>query len=126
MLLNEAFGWGWILLGALSGMLLGLRFQREDFLGGYVSLRRRMVRLGHISFFGLGLLNILFAQSAPRLGLEPSWLALASAAFVAGGVTMPLCCGLMAWRPALKPLFAVPVASVMLGAALACLGLVMR
>lgn len=126
MPLNEAFGWGWILLGFLSGAVLGLRFQREDFLGGYAALPRRMVRLGHISFFGLGLLNILFAQSAPRLRLDPVWLTLASFAFVVGGLTMPLCCGFMAWRRSLQPLFVIPVASLVLGAALACIGLVRR
>ena len=126
MPLNEAFGWGWILLGFLSGAILGLRFQREDFLGGYAALPRRMVRLGHISFFGLGLLNILFALSGPRIRLDPAWMAVASGAFVAGGLTMPLCCGLMAWRPSLQPLFAIPVASLVLGATLACLGLARR
>ena len=32
-------------------------------MGGYASLRRRMTRLGHISFFGLGIINVLFALS---------------------------------------------------------------
>lgn len=126
MALNEVFGWASILLGALSGAALGLRFQREGFLGGYGSLPRRMVRLGHISFFGLGILNVLFAHTAPRLALDPAWTGLASAGFVLGGATMPACCGLMAWRPSLQPLFAVPVAGVLVGAGLTCLGLLLR
>jgi hypothetical protein len=122
--LNEAFGWAWILAGFLSGLVLGLFFRREDWLGGYASFPRRLVRLGHISFLGLGLVNILFALSAPRMHLAPATLSLASRAFVIGGVTMPLCCGLLAWKPGLLPLFAVPVLSLLAGAALAVAGLV--
>ena len=52
--LNLFLGWLWILLGFVSGMALGMFFHRENWLGGYGSFKRRMYRLGHISFFGLG------------------------------------------------------------------------
>ncbi len=120
---NEVFGWVWILCGLVSGLVLGLRFHREDWLGGYASLPRRLIRLGHISFLGLGFLNVLFALAGPRLSLSPAWLALASWSLVTGGVTMPLCCALMAWRRVLQPAFAVPVTSLLLGASLTVLGL---
>ncbi|HMF37455.1 MAG TPA: hypothetical protein VKF17_12475, partial [Isosphaeraceae bacterium] len=61
--LNLTVAWLAILLGLISGTLLGLFFHREDWLGGYGSWRRRMLRLGHISFFGTGLLNLSFALS---------------------------------------------------------------
>ena len=51
-------------------MVLGLFFHRENWLGGYASLKRRMYRLGHISFFGLGAVNLLFwltVKSLPAL-----------------------------------------------------------
>ncbi len=118
MPINEAFGWIWILAGFLSGLLLGLFFHRDDWLGGYGSFPRRLVRLGHISFLGLGILNILFALSRPHLGIGPGEATLASRAFIAGGVTMPVCCGLLAWRRDLLPLFAIPVLSLLLGAVL--------
>ena len=117
------FGWLWVLAGLLTGLLLGLRFQREDWLGGYASWRRRMIRLGHISFLGLGFLNILFALSADHVHLGRPWFAVASAALVAGGLTMPLCCGLMAWRRNAQPLFAVPVVNLLLGVTLIVTGL---
>lgn len=126
MPLNESFGWTWLLAGTVSGLALGLRFHREEWMGGYGSLRRRMIRLGHISFFGLGFLNILFALEAARAGLSPAWLAVASWALVTGGVTMPVCCGLMAWRPVFQPAFAVPVASLLLGVALTAFGMLRR
>ena len=44
--MNLLLAWLWICLGFLSGMLLGLFFHRENWLGGYGSLKRRMYRLG--------------------------------------------------------------------------------
>src|SRR5258706_550195 len=67
-MLNLAFGWGWILLGVLSGALLGLHFHKEKFLGGYDAWPRRMTRLGHIAFFGTGILNVLYALTTRSIG----------------------------------------------------------
>src|SRR5262245_24117189 len=116
VMLNAAFGWVWITLGMASGALIGLRFYREDWLGGYDSWRRRLVRLGHISFFGLGILNVLFALSVPHVRLAAWEQAVASWAFVIGGVTMPLVCGLSAWRQPLRGFFVIPVASLLTAA----------
>jgi hypothetical protein len=54
LLLNLVPSRLWILLGFLAGMCLGLFFLREDWPSGYGSLKRRMYRLTHISFVGLG------------------------------------------------------------------------
>jgi hypothetical protein len=123
-MLNEAFGWLWILLGLATGVGLGIGFGRDDFLGGYASWPRRLLRLGHISFFGLGLLNILFAFTAPRIGAAPTWVSAASWALIVGGVTMPACCALAAWRRALIPLFALPVLALLFGATVVTVGTV--
>jgi hypothetical protein len=120
---NELFGWTWILLGMVAGMALGLRFHREDWLGGYASHPRRLLRLGHVSFFGLGFVNVLFALTAPQLRLGPGVLALAAWSLVVGGVTMPICCALMAWRKAFQPLFGLPVTTLLLGAAITVVGM---
>lgn len=123
MPLNETFGWVWILLGVLSGLALGLGFHRDEWMGGYGSFRRRLLRLGHISFLGLGFLNILFAMSAERVHLPPLGLSAASWALVVGGVTMPTCCALMAWRREFYLLFGVPVASLLIGVGLVVVGI---
>ena len=123
-MINEAFGWLWVVLGFLSGTILGLKFQRDDWLGGYASHRRRLVRLGHISFLGLGFLNILVAHTIDRIRLDSSWLAVASWSLIAGGITMPICCGLMAWKRSFQPLFAIPVGCLIVGAALIFIGMV--
>ena len=59
--LNWHFGW-WLVLGAfVTGAVIGLFFHRDDFLGGYDSFRRRIVRLGHIALAALGMMNVLYA-----------------------------------------------------------------
>jgi hypothetical protein len=115
---NLFLAWLWILLGFVTGMVLGLFFHREQWLGGYTSFKRRMYRLGHISFFGLGALNLLFWLTLQRIS-EPGLLAgTASWAFMVGAVTMPVCCGIMAHFPKAHLIFAVPVVSLILGGVL--------
>lgn len=113
--LNLLAGWIGMLGGVLSGALIGLFFHREEWMGGYASFRRRMTRLGHISFFGLGFLNM---AAAFTLHLAPlPWLPerVASLALVAAAATMPLCCFLAAWRKPFRHLFPLPVAGVLVG-----------
>src|SRR5688500_12503355 len=106
--LNIAAAWIGILLGCLSGAVQGLFFHRAGWLGGYGSWPRRMVRLGHISFFGIAFLNLAFAVTVMLLGNNagsawPSWL------FIAGAVGMPLFCYLSAFRKGFRHGFALPV-----------------
>ena len=61
--LNWQFGWGLALSAFVTGALLGLCFHREDFLGGYDSFRRRLLRLGHIAQAALGMMNVLYGLS---------------------------------------------------------------
>ena len=112
---NLLGGWIGILAGVISGAVIGLFFWREDWMGGYDSWRRRLSRLGHISFFGLGLLNLLFAATAAQLGLRGTGLRIASASLLAGAIAMPVCCFLSAWRKPLRHLFPIPVLAVAVG-----------
>ncbi|MBI4479400.1 MAG: hypothetical protein HY651_05210 [Acidobacteria bacterium] len=47
-MVNEPLGWGAVLASLAMGIYMGQKFQREDWLGGYGSFPRRMVRLAHI------------------------------------------------------------------------------
>ena len=114
---NLVMAWIWILLGFLSGSVLGLFFARENWLGGYASFKRRLYRLAHISFFGLGLANLAFYFTA-QTGIPASGLEAASWLFVAGAITMPICCVVMAHFPKALLLFGVPVLSLVAGGAL--------
>lgn len=107
--------WAGMLAGVLSGAIIGLFFAREDFMGGYQSWRRRLTRLGHISFFGLALVNATFAFTNHAVRLDPGMAQLAAWSFVCGAVTMPLCCFLAAWKQPLRHLFPIPVISVSAG-----------
>ncbi len=116
MLLHLVIGWAWILLGLLSGTGIGLFFHHEEWLGGYQSWRRRLVRLGHISFLGTGLLNVSFGLTIGHLGLELEPAPrLGSILFLLGAVTMPAVCFLAAWRKPMRHLFFIPVVSLIGG-----------
>lgn len=115
---NLFLAWLWILLGFVSGMVLGLFFHRENWLGGYGSFRRRMYRLGHISFFGLGALNLLFVLTVRNFALAGQGIQIASGAFILGALTMPLCCAVVANFPRLHLIFSVPVVSLITGGTL--------
>ena len=119
---NLIGGWIGMLAGVVSGALIGLFFYRDDWMGGYDSWRRRLTRLGHISFFGLGILNLLFAATVAQLHLQAGYLRTASIALLVGAVTMPVCCFLSAWRKPLRHLFPVPVLAVGLGIAAILIG----
>lgn len=112
---NLFVGWIGMLGGVVSGALIGLFFHNDTWMGGYGSYRRRLTRLGHISFFGLGFLNLLFALSADKLNLVPPYLPIASTALVVGAVAMPVCCFLSAWRKPFRHLFPIPVTAVLVG-----------
>lgn len=109
-MMNETFGWISVLGGLGMGLYMGLKFQREEWLGGYSSFSRRMVRLAHVALVALGILNIQFAQSLPRLELSASAATAASWAFISGAILMPACCLWMAARRRHFEIFAAPIA----------------
>jgi hypothetical protein len=111
-ILPHAMNWvaGWLLIfgGFVSGMVLGLRFHREDFWGGYASFRRRIVRLGHVAMVALGMLNVLFSFSpVPVKGSTAGMVA--GVAWIGGAIAMPSVCFLTGWRERWRRLFPLPV-----------------
>ena len=115
-MVNLYAGWIGILAGLVAGMLIGLFFHDEAWLGGYGSWRRRMLRLAHISMVGTGLLNLAFALSVDHLQVNPV-PRVASVLLVVGAATMPTVCLLAAWRTAMRHLFFVPVLSLVVATA---------
>jgi hypothetical protein len=115
LVLNLVGGWLGMLAGVLSGSVIGLFFHREDWMGGYASHRRRLTRLGHISFFGLGFLNLIFAATASLLSLHGRGLDIASIGLIVAAVTMPICCFLTAWKKPFRHLFPIPVGAATIG-----------
>jgi hypothetical protein len=81
-----------------------------------------MVRLGHISFFGMGVMNILFAVSVSNLPAPAVYVQPASLAFVVAAISMPICCFLTAWRKSWRHLFPIPVIATFAGVGLLLTG----
>lgn len=119
--INLFLAWLWILLGFLTGMAMGFFFHNENWLGGYADLKRRMYRLAHISFFGLGAVNLLFWLTMQQASPEKPLAGIASCAFIVGAVTMPICCVVMAHFPKAHLSFAIPVLSLIAGGVLTLL-----
>ncbi|WP_432798933.1 hypothetical protein [Poriferisphaera sp. WC338] len=116
--LNIIFGWVWMLAGIFVGGIVGMFFAKEDFMGGYNSWRRRLVRLGHIAFIGMAIVNIGFALCIKTYNIHGFAADIASIGFFIGGVGMPVICLLSAWKQKLRHAFAIPVAGVSIGSAL--------
>jgi len=120
--MNETFGWACVLAGFLAGMLLGLRFHEEGWLGGYSSFPRRMLRLGHVALVALGLLNVVAARSLEVSHLGDTARHVASLALIVGALTMPATCALVAWMPRARHAFAVPITALLLSVSLLLTG----
>jgi hypothetical protein len=102
---NRAVGWSSLAVGIAVGLVIGLwsfdgPVQTPSWIGGYADTSRRLLRLGHIAFIGLGILNILLADELSRTALGERARAAASRLMVAGNVFLPLALiGAAAWRP---------------------------
>ena len=117
-------GWAGMLLGLVSGAIIGLGFHRESFAGGYGSFRRRMLRLGHVAFFALGMVNVLYALTLTSSSVVPGSPQIASACLAAGGFAMPAVCFLTAWKTPFRHAFSLPVILVLVPIVLLLEGMV--
>jgi hypothetical protein len=92
---NRRIGWLSLGLGAATGLILGLwsfdgPFPVPGWLGDYDHTARRLARLGHIAFFGLGILNLLVSGELRRTVLGPLGRKTASWAMNFGNIFLPL------------------------------------
>ncbi len=124
---NRQIGWICAVLGALTGLVMGLwsfdgPVPTPGWLGEYGTTARRLARLGHIAFFGLGILNLLLARelSLSALGLQTKRVA--SRAMNFGNVFLPLTLFSAAAYPPLKYLLPLPASAVFLALILAAYG----
>jgi len=91
---NIIVAWVGMLMGCFAGAVQGLLFAREKWLGGYASWERRLMRLGHVSFFGIAFINLGFAFTVSELGLTKeipvaSWLLVVGAMGCPSSATCP-------------------------------------
>lgn len=111
MTINITAAWTGFLLGVISGAIPGLFFHKTDWLGGYTSWSRRLIRLAHISFFGIGILNLALGLTTHVLDITAT---IASALMIVAAATMPTVCYASAFKPVFRHLFFIPAGSVLL------------
>jgi hypothetical protein len=125
--LNRAVGWTSLAVGAGVGLVMGLwsfdgPVAVPAWIGEYGDAPRRMVRLGHIAFFGLGILNILLARALPAFGLGEAGTRTALHCMNFGNVFLPLTLfAAAAYRP-LKYLLPFPAVSIFVALCFAAFG----
>lgn len=124
---NFGIGWASLAVGALMGMVLGLwsfdgPLAVPEWIGAYDTTPRRLLRLGHIAFFGLGILNILLAQHMPQFGLSTGQRRAASICMNFGNILLPVTLVLASILHPLKYLMAAPATAVTIALALAAYG----
>ena len=114
--INIYAAWIAFLFGGVSGAIPGLFFHSETWLDGYSSWARRMIRLAHISFFGIGALNLAFAVTVRAMDVQS--VMIISILMIVGLITMPLVCYLSAWKMFFRNFFFIPASSVIVSIAL--------
>lgn len=125
--LNRAVAWVSLVLGAASGLVLGLwsfggPVEVPAWLGDYGDISRRLARLCHISFFGLGILNLLVARELPRCALREYGKQTASIAMNFGNAFLPLTLLAAAVYHPMKYAMGLPSLSVALALAITAYG----
>lgn len=125
--LNRTIAWVSLVLGAISGLVFGLwsfggPMKVPAWLGDYDALSRRLARLCHISFFGLGILNLLLVRELPRCALREQAKRTASIAMNFGNVFLPLTLFAAAVYHPMKYAMGLPSMSVALALAITAYG----
>jgi hypothetical protein len=124
---NILSGWLTMVLGLVSGSILGLwafggPFPAPPGHKEYSDLPRRMVRLGHIALVALPIINILYGQYVDSLPLRYNTLYLGSRSMIVCMVGVPLFLFLGSlWQP-FKYVEIIPVGAGILGLAIMAYG----
>ena len=124
---NRRIGWVSTCLGAATGLVMGLwsfdgPFSVPGWLGEYDQTARRLARLGHIAWFGLGILNLFVAGELRRSALSVWGRRTASWAMNFGNVFLPLTLfAAAAYRP-LKYFMTAPALAVFLALSVTAYG----
>jgi hypothetical protein len=125
--MNRTVGWASLAMGIATGLVMGLwsfdgPLTPPAWLGDYADTSRRLARLGHIAFIGLGILNILLARELTQTSLGDKARRLASRAMNVGNVLLPINLFAAAmWHPA-KYAMGIPATAVFVAMCLAAWG----
>ena len=85
--------WFWILVGVIIGAIMSMwsfNGPLNSPVGDYTSLPRRMLRLSHIAFIALAVINILYGYEIDKIKLKDKIKKLGSNFIMYGSILMPL------------------------------------
>ena len=121
------FAWCSCVMGVVTGLTLGLwsfdgPFPTPEWLSDYDSLSRRMTRLGHIAYFGLGFLTLLLAWELPKLTLDARQKTIAAEMMIFGNMFLPLTLFAASIYHPLKYLMPIPALCVLVAMSVAAKG----
>ena len=124
---NRLVAWTGFCLGVISGSLMGLwafdgPLDPPTWIGDYDNTSRRLIRLGHISFFGIGYLNLLLARELPGFDLERRGKALESRCMNAANIALPFMLFAAAAYAPVKYLLPIPVFATLIALTIAAWG----
>jgi len=108
--INVLFGWAWMCLGFVFGMTLGMWAEGEKWLGGYASIARRYLRLGHVAFIALSIIHI------KNIG---SYL------MIFGAAGVPLTCISAAFFRKTKYFLPLPALAILTGISILVIGMIL-
>lgn len=124
--INIRFGWIWLFIGILMAMWMGLHVFKSNWLGGYTSLPRRLLRLSHIAFMALSLTNILYGFSIDSVNLPIKVKKIGLYAMIIAAIFMPIICLLSAHNIFFQSFFFIPALSFALAIFIMALGQIKR
>ena len=122
--INVLFGWVWICVGFISGMTLGVWAEGEKWLGGYTSVTRRYLRLAHVAFVALSVINILYGKELGAVDLPNHIKSIGSALMIFGAAGVPITCISAAFYRKAKYFLPLPALAVLIGAAILVIGMI--
>ena len=122
--INILFGWAWMCIGFVSGMTLGLWAEGEQWLGGYASVTRRYLRLAHVAFIALSVINILYGKELGSVALPSHIENIGSALMIFGAAGVPLACISAAFFRKTRYLLPLPASALLIGTIILIIGLV--
>ena len=121
--INVLFGWAWMCLGFILGMTLGMWAEGETWLGGYASVERRYLRLGHVAFIALSIINILYGKELVAVALPMLVKNVGSYLMIFGGAGVPLTCLSAAFFRKTKYFLPLPAVAILIGTAILVIGM---
>ena len=121
--INIIFGWAWMCLGFIFGMTLGMWAEEEKWLGGYTSMARRYLRLAHVAFIALSVINILYGKELGSVALPAHIKNIGSVLMIFGAAGVPIACISAAFYRKAKYFLPLPASAVLIGTAILVVGM---